>query len=167
MDEKYITAACTHFEELLRAQIARAEKLANAPQAVDYTKKGVITIGIVGGDGIGPVIVKEAERLLEDLLAEEIAAGKIVLKEIDGLTIENRLATGQSVPEDILTEIKSCDVVLKGPTTTPKGGTMESANVTLRRELDLYANVRPISVPEEGIDWVFYRENTEGEYVLG
>ena len=167
MDEKYITAACTHFEELLRAQIARAEKLANAPQAVDYTKKGVITIGIVGGDGIGPVIVKEAERLLEDLLAEEIAAGKIVLKEIDGLTIENRLATGQSVPEDILTEIKSCDVLLKGPTTTPKGGTMESANVTLRRELDLYANVRPISVPEEGIDWVFYRENTEGEYVLG
>ena len=167
MDEKYITAACTHFEELLRAQIARAEKLANAPQAVDYTKKGVITVGIVGGDGIGPVIVKEAERLLEDLLAEEIAAGKIVLKEIDGLTIENRLATGQSVPEDILTAIKSCDVLLKGPTTTPKGGTMESANVTLRRELDLYANVRPISVPEEGIDWVFYRENTEGEYVLG
>ena len=62
MDEKYITAACTHFEELLRAQIARAEKLANAPQAVDYTKKGVITVGIVGGDGIGPVIFKEAER---------------------------------------------------------------------------------------------------------
>ena len=44
---------------------------------------------------------------------------------------------------------------------------MESANVTLRRELDLYANVRPVSVPEKGIDWTFYRENTEGEYVLG
>ena len=47
------------------------------------------------------------------------------------------------------------------------GGKMESANVTLRRELDLYANVRPVSIPEEGIDWMFYRENTEGEYVLG
>ena len=44
---------------------------------------------------------------------------------------------------------------------------MESANVTLRRELDLYANVRPVQVPAEGIDWMFYRENTEGEYVLG
>lgn len=167
MDEKYIADSCAHFEALLRAQIKRAEELENAPQAVDYTKKDVITIGIVGGDGIGPIIVREAKRLLEDLLGAELQAGKIVLKEINGLTIENRLACGQSVPEDILAEIKSCDVLLKGPTTTPKGGTMESANVTLRRELDLYANVRPISVPEEGIDWIFYRENTEGEYVLG
>lgn len=167
MDEKYIAESCAHFEALLRAQIKRAEELENAPQAVDYAKKDVITIGIVGGDGIGPIIVREAKRLLEDLLGAELQAGKIVLKEINGLTIENRLACGQSVPEDILAEIKSCDVLLKGPTTTPKGGTMESANVTLRRELDLYANVRPISVPEEGIDWIFYRENTEGEYVLG
>lgn len=167
MDEKYIAESCAHFEALLRAQIKRAEELENAPKAVDYTKKDVITIGIVGGDGIGPIIVREAKRLLEDLLGAELQAGKIVLKEINGLTIENRLACGQSVPEDILAEIKSCDVLLKGPTTTPKGGTMESANVTLRRELDLYANVRPISVPEEGIDWIFYRENTEGEYVLG
>ena len=44
---------------------------------------------------------------------------------------------------------------------------MESANVTLRRELDLYANVRPVSIPEKNIDWIFFRENTEGEYVLG
>lgn len=101
------------------------------------------------------------------MLFEEIESGKIVLKEIDGLTIENRLAKNVAVPKDVLTEIKSCDVLLKGPTATPKGGTMESANVALRRELDLYANVRPVSIPEEGIDWVFYRENTEGEYVLG
>ncbi len=167
MEEKYIAQACAHFESLLRRQINRAQDLANAPEAVDYTKKETITIGIIGGDGIGPIIVREAKRLLENLLATELASGKIVFKEIDGLTIENRLACGQSVPEDILAMIKSCDVLLKGPTTTPKGGTMESANVTLRRELDLYANVRPISVPEEGIDWIFYRENTEGEYVLG
>ena len=71
------------------------------------------------------------------------------------------------MPADVLAEIKTCDVLLKGPTTTPMGGKMESANVTLRRELDLYANVRPVCIPEEGIDWIFYRENTEGEYVLG
>lgn len=44
---------------------------------------------------------------------------------------------------------------------------IESANVTLRRELDLFANVRPVSIPEKNIDWIFYRENTEGEYALG
>ena len=58
-------------------------------------------------------------------------------------------------------------MLLKGPTTTPMGGSMESANVTLRRELDLYANTRPVVIPAEGIDWMFFRENTEGEYVLG
>ena len=87
--------------------------------------------------------------------------------QIDGLTIENRLAQGKAVPEDVLAQIKACDVLLKGPTTTPKGGNMESANVTLRRELDLYANVRPVCIPEENIDWTFFRENTEGEYALG
>ena len=126
-----------------------------------------ITIGIAGGDGIGPIIMAQAERVLTKILADEIGTGRIVLKKIDGLTIENRMAAGKAVPEDVLAEIKSCDVLLKGPTTTPKGGTMESANVTLRRELDLYANVRPVQVPEEDIDWIFYRENTEGEYVLG
>ena len=89
------------------------------------------------------------------------------MKVIDGLTIENREACGKAIPDDVLAEIKKCDVLLKGPTTTPKGGTMESANVAMRRELDLYANVRPVCVPELDIDWVFYRENTEGEYVLG
>ena len=77
------------------------------------------------------------------------------------------MAAGQAVPTETLAQIKACDVLLKGPTTTPSGGTMESANVTLRRELDLFANVRPVSVPEKGIDWTFFRENTEGEYALG
>ena len=104
---------------------------------------------------------------MEKLLSDDIASGHVVLKPIDGLTIENRLEHGKAVPDDVLAAIKTCDVLLKGPTTTPKGGTMESANVTLRRELDLYANVRPVAVPEEGIDWIFFRENTEGEYALG
>lgn len=67
----------------------------------------------------------------------------------------------------MLAAIKDCDVLLKGPTETPKGGTLESANVAMRRELDLFANVRPVSVPKLGIDWTFFRENTEGEYALG
>lgn len=155
------------FEKLLREQLDRAKSMESAGQPKDFTKLETIKIGLVGGDGIGPIIMAEAKRLLGKLLADEILSGKIILKDIEGLTLENRLDKGQAVPLDVLDEIKSCDVILKGPTTTPKGGTMESANVTLRRELDLYANVRPVKVPDEGIDWMFYRENTEGEYVLG
>ncbi|MDD7718212.1 MAG: isocitrate/isopropylmalate family dehydrogenase [Eubacteriaceae bacterium] len=164
---EYIEKACEQFRTLLEEQLARVENMEKGAEAKDFSKMETITVGLVGGDGIGPIIMKQAEAVVRKLLAEEIESGKIVLKTIDGLTIENRMALGQSVPADVLAEIKSCDVLLKGPTTTPKGGTMESANVTLRRELDLYANVRPVQVPAEGIDWMFYRENTEGEYVLG
>lgn len=157
--------ACESFQKLLQEQLARIESMNT--EKVDYSAKKQVTIGIIDGDGIGPIIMKQAVRVLNTLLADEIKNGTIVVKHIEGLTIENRLALGQAVPESVLAEIKSCDVLLKGPTTTPMGGKMESANVTLRRELDLYANVRPVSIPEEGIDWIFYRENTEGEYVLG
>lgn len=162
-----VEQACAAFRTLLTEQMARAEAMEHAAPAKDFTKLEKVTIGVIGGDGIGPIIVDQAERVLGKLLADEIAAGRIVLKNIPGLTIENRLEKGEAVPADVLAEIKTCDVLLKGPTTTPKGGTMESANVALRRELDLYANVRPVCVPEEKIDWIFYRENTEGEYVLG
>ncbi len=158
---------CNHFRKLLESQLLRCERMENESGRCDFSKKEKIVIGIIGGDGIGPIIVDEAKKVAEKLLCEEISSGKIELKEIEGLTIENRLEKNCSVPEDVLSEIKSCDVLLKGPTTTPKGGTMESANVTLRRELDLYANVRPVAIPEKNIDWIFYRENTEGEYVLG
>lgn len=165
--ENYINNALKHFENLLREQLKRVENLENGSNATDFSKKEKIVIGIIGGDGIGPIIVDEANTLLNVLLEKEIECGKIELKVIDGLTIENRLALGKSIPDDVLVKIKECDVLLKGPTTTPKGGTMESANVSLRRELDLYANVRPVTVKEKNIDWIFYRENTEGEYVLG
>lgn len=167
MIENQIKAAVEHYEALLRKQLARVEDMEKGVQAADLSKKEKIVIGVIGGDGIGPIIVEQAKRVLDILLKDEIATGRVEIREIGGLTIENRLALGQSVPEETLAEIKKCDVLLKGPTTTPKGGPMESANVTLRRELDLYANVRPVSVPEKGIDWTFYRENTEGEYVLG
>ena len=167
MYREEIEKACQQFKALLEEQLARTDRMEQGDAPKDYDSLETVKIGMVGGDGIGPILMKEARKVLETLLADELEGGRIVLKDIDGLTIENRMACGQAVPADVLAEIKSCDVLLKGPTTTPKGGSMESANVTLRRELDLYANVRPVQVPEEGIDWIFYRENTEGEYVLG
>lgn len=160
-----VNQACEAFKKILEEQIARIENMDETK--TDFATKKVVTIGVVDGDGIGPIITKQATRVLEKLLADEIAAGSIVIKYIEGLTIENRIACNQAIPTDVLNEIKTCDVVLKGPTTTPHGGTMESANVTMRRELDLYANCRPVSIPEKNIDWMFFRENTEGEYVLG
>ena len=165
--EEYIAAAAAHFEELLRQQLRRQEAMEQGAEARDFAAAEKIRIGVVGGDGIGPIIMAQARRVLEKLLADELASGRVELREIKGLTLENRMEKGEAVPADVLAAIKDCDVLLKGPTTTPKGGTLESANVTLRRELDLYANVRPVSVPEEGIDWIFFRENTEGEYALG
>lgn len=165
--ESGLENAIEQFRELLSEQCARAVKLAEEKDGVDFSSKKEIVIGVVDGDGIGPVIMKEARNLLQELLRDEIASGKVRLKDIEGLTVENRLEKGQSIPDDVLEELKSCDVILKGPTTTPNGGTLESANVTLRRELDLFANVRPVCVPSQEIDWIFFRENTEGEYVLG
>ena len=165
MNQEAIEQAVAHYRELLLKQVDRAEKMiaAQAP-----AKKEKTVIGVVGGDGIGPIITAQAQRALEALLKDEIAAGTIEIRAIDGLTLENRLAVGKAVPDDVLAEIKACDVLLKGPTTTPTGAnSVESANVALRKELDLFANVRPVCVPEEGIDWMFFRENTEGEYTLG
>ena len=163
----YVDRAVEQFRSLLEEQISREQRMAAGSKPKDFSSDKRTVIGIIGGDGIGPAIVEQTGRVLEKLLEDELAAGTAELRRIEGLTIENRLALGRPVPDDVLEEIKQCDVILKGPTETPRGGTMESANVTLRRELDLYANVRPVSVPEEGIDWTFFRENTEGEYVLG
>ena len=165
MYQEAIEQAVSKYRELLLSQVNRAEKM-NSQAANE--KKDKTIIGIIGGDGIGPIITAQAQRALEALLKDEMQAGKIELRIIEGLTLENRLAVGKAVPDDVLAEIKACDVLLKGPTTTPSGGEMmESANVALRRELDLFANVRPVSVPEQGIDWMFFRENTEGEYSIG
>ena len=165
--DKYIDKAVEQFRTLITEQLARQNRMENDNFVKDFKNADKIVIGVCGGDGIGPVITQGAQRVLEYLLSDEIKSGRVEMRVIDGLTIENRIACGKAIPDDVLAEIKACDVILKGPTTTPKGGTMESANVAMRRELDLYANVRPVSVPELDIDWIFYRENTEGEYVLG
>ena len=165
--ENYINSAVEQFKTLLTEQIARQQKMEADTSYTDYKKLDKIIIGICGGDGIGPIISHESDRLLQFILKDEIAKGKVELRTIEGLTIETRIAKNKAIPDDVLAEIKACNVILKAPTTTLKGGTLESANVAMRRELDLYANVRPVSVPEENIDWTFFRENTEGEYVLG
>ena len=166
-----VDGAVEQYRALLERQLDRAEALEHQPPALDHAKLDRVVIGACPGDGIGPIIFREALRVLEHLLAPEIASGRVEIRRIDGLTLENRLACGKTVPDDVLEEIKACHVLLKGPTTTPQAGSglpnLESANVALRRELDLFANMRPISVPELGIDWAFFRENTEGEYVLG
>jgi len=166
-----IEKAKKHFEQLVKEQLERVERMKQAGDWIDYSKLKPIIIGIVGGDGIGPFITKHAHKILEFLLMDEIENGKVEFRVIEGLTIENRAKVMKAIPNDVLIEIKQCSVILKGPTTTPRKGdkwpNIESANVTMRRELDLFANVRPVKVPELGIDWMFFRENTEGAYVLG
>ena len=165
--ENYVNAAVEQFRSILEEQIARQRKMEQDKAYTDYKKLDKIIIGVCGGDGIGPIISAESVRVLEFILKDEIKAGKVEIRTIEGLTIENRIAHNKAIPDDVLAEIKACNVILKAPTTTLKGGTLESANVAMRRELDLYANVRPVAVPEDAIDWTFFRENTEGEYVLG
>ncbi|MBQ9842423.1 MAG: isocitrate/isopropylmalate dehydrogenase family protein [Clostridia bacterium] len=165
--QKYIDNAVEQFRTLITEQLARQNRMEAGEAAKDFANLPHITIGICGGDGIGPIITHAGEDVLRFLLADEVESGRVSFRDIDGLTIERRTEVGKAIPDDTLAALKECDVILKGPTTTPHGGNLESANVAMRRELDLYANVRPTCVPELGIDWVFYRENSEGEYVLG
>jgi isocitrate dehydrogenase (NAD+) len=159
------------FEKIVQEQVARAEKMAKEETFTDYGSLSPLVVGLIDGDGIGPVILREARRVLSVLLKEELESEQISFRSIPGLTLENRIQTMETVPATVLEDIKGCHVLLKGPTTTPSRADnlpdMESANVTLRRELDLFANVRPVQIPEKNINWTFYRENTEGEYVLG
>ncbi|HSV43956.1 MAG TPA: isocitrate/isopropylmalate family dehydrogenase, partial [Candidatus Bathyarchaeia archaeon] len=168
---KEILAAKEKFGALLSEQLARVERMKKDDTWLDFSTLKPIVIGVCPGDGIGEELSKNALRVLKSVLKKEEASGKIVFKEIHGLTIENRAKHMKAIPDDVLAELKSCHVILKGPTTTPQEGdpwpNIESANVAMRRELDLFANVRPVKVPQEGIDWIFFRENTEGAYVLG
>lgn len=171
MYEEQIKTATEHFAALLREQLERVEKMKAQGGFTDYAALDKIIIGICGGDGIGPVITAQSERVLKHLLRDRVEAGKVEFRHIDGLTIENRIAAGKAIPDDVMAQLKECHVILKGPTTTPDAGAglpnIESANVAMRKALDLFANVRPVRVPELGIDWTFFRENTEGGYAVG
>ena len=121
-------------------------------------------ITVIPGDGIGPEIMTATLRCLEalecDFEYEYRQAGLVALEE-----------SGSLVPEETLQSIRTNRVALKGPLTTPVGQGFTSINVGLRKEFDLYANVRPvISMPGtksrfEGIDIITVRENTQGAYL--
>ncbi len=172
--EKYkseLDIACERFRKILEDQLARVEGIKEQGDFIDYAKLDKLVIGVCGGDGIGPIITREAERVLSFILDDMVNAGKVEFITIEGLTIENRIAKNTAIPDDVMKKLKSCHVILKGPTTTPQKGTgmpnIESANVAMRKALDLFANVRPVRVPSEGINWVIFRENTEGGYAVG
>jgi isocitrate dehydrogenase (NAD+) len=166
-----IEEAKAHFGKVLEQQLARVERVKRDTAPTDFSKVKPIIVGILGGDGIGPYIAADAQRVLAALLKDELKTGKVQFKTVEGLTIENRAKHLKAIPDDVLAEIKKCHVTLKGPTTTPEKGdgwpNIESANVAMRKELDLFANVRPVRIPSQGIDWIFFRENTEDVYAVG
>jgi len=163
--------ACAKFRKILESQLARVEDMKAQGDFTDYAALDTIKIGVCGGDGIGPIITKEAARVLEFMLSDLVESGKVQFRNIEGLTIENRIAKGKGIPDEVMAELKACDIILKGPTTTPQKGdgmpNIESANVAMRKALDLFANIRPVKVPDEGINWCIFRENTEGGYAVG
>ena len=169
--EDEIRAAQEKLAELIRSDLARIDRMKADQEVTDFSKLDTITIGVMPGDGIGPLIMKQALRVLNELLAPEIASGKVKIRIIEGMTIERRAELGESLPDDVLAACKECNVLIKGPFVTPRAGdpwpNLVSANSLLRRNLDLFAAVRPIKIPEKNIDWCFFRENIEGEYIWG
>ncbi|MEM7196034.1 MAG: isocitrate dehydrogenase [Pseudomonadota bacterium] len=121
------------------------------------------TITVIPGDGIGPEITKAALRVLDALDCDLEYDNQLA-----GLTaIEAGL---ELIPEETLESIRTNSIALKGPLTTPIGKGFTSLNVMLRKEFELYANVRP-AVTREGVksrysnvDLITIRENTEGMY---
>lgn len=171
MKTEDIQNAQEKFKELILGEEPRIEAMKRSSKSTDFAALDKIVVGILPGDGVGPILMKQGIRVLKELVKDEIETGKIELHEIEGLTIENRVAKLESLPEDVLEEVKKCNVLLKGPMTTPRAGdglpNLISVNSLLRRRLDLFAAVRPIRIPDKNIDWTFFRENIEGEYLWG
>ncbi len=166
-----VEAAQERFGNLIEEELQRIESMKNDHEVTDFSKLDKVIIGILPGDGIGPIIMKQALRVIQKLLKPELENGHVEIRMIEGMTIENRAAKQQSLPDEVFEKIKNCNVLLKGPMVTPRAGdpwpNLVSANSLLRRGLELFAAVRPIRIPEKQIDWTFFRENIEGEYIWG
>lgn len=171
MKKETIQMAQEAFGKLIQEESGRIERMKQGAEITDFSKKEKIIVGILPGDGVGPILMEQALHVLDALVGSEIAQGKIEVRQIEGMTIENRVAKLESLPAEVLEEVKKCDVLLKGPMVTPRAGdglpNLVSANSLLRRELELFAAVRPIKIKEKNIDWTFFRENIEGEYIWG
>ncbi len=117
----------------------------------------------IAGDGIGPEVTTAMQAVVK-------AAGANVawIEALAGLDAADRF--GDPLPSATLDLVRRYRVAIKGPCTTPIGKGFRSINVRLRKELDLYASLRPVStlpgvnVPYEGVDLIVVRENTEGLY---
>lgn len=137
--EQVIREAAEKFAALIREDFKRIEAIKNAPGRKDFTKLDHVTVGILPGDGIGPYIMEQALRVAKFLLKDEIAAGKVEFTTIEGMTIEERAAKNQSLPDEVLEACKACDVLVKGPFVTPRAGdpwpNLVSANSLMRRAL--------------------------------
>lgn len=171
MTQENVKHAQEKFVALIENESKRIQRMKESQELTDFKNKEKIVVGIMPGDGVGPILMEQALRVLNELTGEEIKNGKIEVRTIEGMTIENRVAKMESLPADIIPEIKACDVLVKGPMVTPRAGdglpNLVSANSLLRRELELFAAVRPIKIPDKHIDWTFFRENIEGEYIWG
>lgn len=169
--EESVKAAQEKFAALINEDYQRIDRMKQEEKPLDFAKLDKIIVGIMPGDGIGPLLMPLALDVMHELVGEEIASGRIEIRPIEGMTIENRVAKMNSLPEECLEEIKKCHVLLKGPMTTPRAGeglpNLVSANSLLRRSLDLFAAVRPINIKSNNIEWTFFRENIEGEYIWG
>lgn len=127
------------------------------------SKEKMHKIVLLPGDGIGPEVTSAARKVLA-------AAGVLIDWEICDAGAGAVAKHGTVMPDDTLEAIKRVKVALKGPITTPIGGGFQSVNVQLRRNLDLFANVRPVrsalgvSFQHNPVDMVIFRENTEDLY---
>lgn len=166
-----IKEAQEKFGGLIQSEFERIERMKKDNEITDYSKIDKIVVGILPGDGIGPIIMEQALRVLRNLMGPEVESGKVEIRVIEGMTIDNRAAKLQSLPDEVFEEVKKCNVILKGPMVTPRASdpwpNLVSANSLLRRGLELFAAVRPIKIPDKNIDWTFFRENIEGEYIWG
>jgi NAD-dependent isocitrate dehydrogenase len=121
-------------------------------------------IGLLSGDGIGPEISKSVVAIF--------SAAKVPIEWVNIPCGEESLRScGEVLPKSSVERIRELGVALKGPTATPIGKGHRSANVTLRKDLDLFSNVRPVvnlpgvKSPFSGIDLIIVRENTEDVYM--
>lgn len=167
MQQENINRAKEIFGELVASQASRIERMRNEAPAPDYQKLDQIIIGYIPGDGIGPSIMEQTLRVIRTLLAEPIASGRVVLREIPSLSIESRMAVMKSIPDDAKEALHACHVVLKGPLDNTTCPSIPSSVAAIRRELDLSINLRPVANPILGYDWVMFRENIEGAYIWG
>ena len=171
MRQTDIAAAKEKFGKLIEGEALRIERMNKAEPSPDYGNLETIILGVIPGDGIGPIIMEQALRVLNALIGERIEKGAVEIRTIPGLSIDERAAKQQAMPPESLEELKKCHVILKGPMTTPRPGdpwpSFPSSVAQMRRDLELNVALRPVSNPVKGIDWVMFRENIEGAYVWG